>query len=101
MHTASEITKAIRRPFVVDERIREWGELATIGDKQYQKETTRDLVERLREFLMDHAGRKLVLVSHAAPIAVLSQLANGETPNTQGQFWIGVENCCLRRVICR
>jgi len=39
------------------------------------------------------------MVSHAAPIAVLTQLANGTTPNTQGQFWIDIENCCLRRVI--
>ncbi|HEX4793227.1 MAG TPA: histidine phosphatase family protein [Humisphaera sp.] len=101
VHTAAAITEATGRSFVVDERIREWGEFATIGGKQYPKETTRELVERLREFLLDHAGRKLVVVSHAAPIAVLTQLANGESPNTLGQFWIGVENCCSRRVICR
>ena len=101
MHTAAEITKATGHSFVVEERIREWGERATIGGKQYHKETTQELVARLSEFLLDHAGRKVVMVSHAAPIAVLTQLANGEMPNTLGQFWIDVENCCLRRVICR
>jgi broad specificity phosphatase PhoE len=101
VHTAAEIAKATGQSFVVEERVREWGDLATVGGRQYHKETTHELVGRLKEFLLDHAGRKLVVVSHAAPIAVLTQLAEGEMPNTQGQFWSDVGNCCLRRLTHR
>jgi broad specificity phosphatase PhoE len=85
----------------VEERVREWGDLAAIGGRQYPKETAQELVARLERFLLCHAGRMLVVVSHAAPIAVLTQLAAGESPNTQGEFWADVENCCLRRVTHR
>jgi broad specificity phosphatase PhoE len=95
-HTAQEIARATGITFAVEELIREWGDIATINNRQYPKETTDELEARLGEFLKLYAGRKLLIVSHAAPIAVLTQLAWGETPNTQGVFWAGVHNCCLR-----
>ncbi|MDB5291054.1 MAG: Phosphoglycerate mutase [Phycisphaerales bacterium] len=98
VHTAAEIAKATGKSFVVEERVREWGDFATVGGKQYPKETAQEVVARLEGFLLAHAGRNLVVVSHAAPIAVLTQLAAGETPNTQGDFWADVNNCCLRRL---
>jgi broad specificity phosphatase PhoE len=96
--TAAEISRATRLSFAVEELVREWGDVATIKDKQYHKETTAEVVTRLTEFLHIHKGKKLIVVSHAAPIAVLTQIAWGETPNTEGQFWTGVTNCCLRRL---
>lgn len=96
VRTAAEIAAATGRSFTTDERVREWGVLATIEGRAYPAETTGELVERLRGFLREREGQKLVVVSHAAPIAVLTQLAWGETPNTDGAFWYGVGNCCLR-----
>ena len=55
-----------------------------------------ETVRRLEAFLLARRGQKLLIVSHAAPIALLTQLAWGETPTTQGQFWLGVGNCCPR-----
>ncbi|HZK79686.1 MAG TPA: histidine phosphatase family protein [Humisphaera sp.] len=97
-HTAAEISQATGLSFAVEELVREWGDVATVKGTQYHKETAAELIGRLGEFLRVYAGRKLVIVSHAAPIAVLTQLAWGEAPNTEGQFWNGVNNCCLRRL---
>ena len=67
-----------------------------VNGRQYPAESGEQLIERLKGFLRRHDGRKLVVVSHAAPIAALTQVAWGETPNTKVQFWDGVDNCCLR-----
>jgi broad specificity phosphatase PhoE len=99
MHTAAEIAKETGLSFAVEERIREWGDVATVGGKQYHKESVHELIARLEDFLRHYDGRNLVVVSHAAPIAVLTQLAWGEPPNTEGPFWAGVGNCCLRRLM--
>ena len=96
VETASLIAAATGLSFAVEELAREWGDLATVSGRQYPKETPAELIARLRHFLANFAGRKIVVVSHAAPIAVLTQLAWGETPNTEGQFWTGVGNCCPR-----
>ncbi|MDP9174748.1 MAG: histidine phosphatase family protein [Planctomycetota bacterium] len=97
-HTAAEIASTTGLKFQPNELIREWGVIATINGREFPEETTEHLIARLTEFLQVYAGRKLVIVSHAAPIAVLTQLAWGEVPNVTGQFWHGVTNCCLRRV---
>ncbi|HWE01197.1 MAG TPA: histidine phosphatase family protein [Tepidisphaeraceae bacterium] len=97
-NTAAEVSQATGLPFAVEELVREWSDVAAIKGRQYHKETIAELITRLEEFLRIYAGRKLVVVSHAAPIALLTQLAWGETPNIQGQFWNGVNNCCLRRL---
>jgi broad specificity phosphatase PhoE len=98
MHTAAEIAAATGLSIEVEERVREWGEVATIRKRQFHKETPGELIARLKEFLALYRGRRLAVVSHAAPIAVLTQLAWGETPNVEGPFWNGVDNCCLRWV---
>ena len=94
--TAEEIANLTGLSFTVDENIREWAGAATVNGKHYPAESGEELTERLRAFLRQHEHRKLVVVSHAAPIAVLMQLAWGETPNTEGEFWAGVPNGCLR-----
>lgn len=96
VHTAAQIALATGLSFDIDERIREWGGTATVRGRLYPQETPDQVVVRLEAFLREHRGRKLLIVSHAAPIALLTQLAWGETPTTQGPFWAGVSNCCFR-----
>jgi broad specificity phosphatase PhoE len=95
-HTAAEIANATGHSFKVEELIREWGDIATIDGNEYPKETPTHLIARLKKFLHQYGGQKLIIVSHAAPIAILTQLAWGESPITEGQFWIGVDNCAPR-----
>ena len=80
----------------MDADLREWGPAATVGGQAYPQEPVLDTVRRLKAFLRRRAGRKLFIVSHAAPIALLTQIAWGETPVTDGPFWAGVGNCCPR-----
>jgi len=96
IQTAEEIALATGLPFVVEDAIREWGEACTINEKLYEKESIDQLILRLSKFLHHVHGQKLVIVSHASPIAVLSQLAWGEPPNTEGEFWSGIAHCCPR-----
>ena len=83
-------------PSHIEERIREWGDAATIDGREYPRETPAHLIARLKDFLQIYAGKKVLAVSHASPIALLTQLAWGEVPRPQGAFWSGVDNCCLR-----
>jgi broad specificity phosphatase PhoE len=96
--TAAAIAGETGLKFQMNELVREWGAIATINGATYHPESTQQLVERLSDFLHEHADRHLLIVSHAAPISVLTQLAWGESPNTAGEFWAGVSNCCLRWV---
>ena len=98
LRTAEHIAAVTGLNFEQHDLVREWGLSATVGGKHFQEEQKEELVLRLREFLQLHPDRNLLLVSHAAPIAVLTQLACGENPNTEGAFWTGVGNCCLLRV---
>lgn len=94
--TADVIAAAMGLRFEVEPMVREWGPAATVGGEQFPAESPDELVVRLIEFLRRRQGQRLLIVSHAAPIAVLTQLAWGEPVNTQGQFWLGVGNCCPR-----
>ena len=96
--TAGEITAATGIEFAEDEGVREWGPAAVVGGRAFDAEPVEQAVARLEEFLRRRRGQKLLVVSHAAPIALLTQLAWGEPPNTEGQFWLGVGNCCPRWV---
>jgi broad specificity phosphatase PhoE len=98
VQTAEEVALATGLSFAVDEALREWGPTATVGGRTYPQEPVADTVHRLERFLRERAGQRLVIVSHGAPIALLTQLAWGETPTTAGQFWTGVSNCCSRWV---
>lgn len=95
-HTARLIAEITGLQFTTDDGIREWGKVATVNGQQYHEESEEELVERLSGFLSRRKGQKLLIVSHAAPIAVLTQLAWGEKPNIVGEFWAGVDNCCFR-----
>ena len=64
-----------------------------------EQELAPEVVERLRLFMERRSGQRLVVVSHATPIAILTQLGRGEEPVTVGEFWAGVENGCVRRII--
>ena len=96
VQTAREITAATGLRFAEDESVREWGATARVGERTFENEPIDDVVRRLEAFLRDRRGQRLVIVSHAAPIALLTQLAWGEKPTTEGQFWLGVGNCCPR-----
>ena len=94
--TAAEIAGIIGLTFAIDDGVREWGADATIDGQHYAQEPQEQLIERLSDFLRHRESQSLIVVSHAAPIAALTQLAWGEKPNTQGAFWEGIDNCCLR-----
>ena len=96
--TAEQIAKVTGMAFAVDEGVREWAGPATVDGKHYPAESGGQLVERLADFLRRHDGRKVLVVSHAAPIAGLIRLAEGRTPDTSVPFWDGIDNCCLIRV---
>jgi broad specificity phosphatase PhoE len=96
--TAEAISTICGLHFGIDERVREWGERATVEGKEYAHEPIEDVVLRLQTFLAEPPGRKLVIVSHATPIALLAQLARGEPPTTTGAFWEGVRNGSVLRV---
>jgi broad specificity phosphatase PhoE len=96
VQTAHEISTATGIHFSEDDAVREWGATARVGYKTFDQEPVEDTVHRLETFLRERRGQRLLIVSHAAPIALLTQLAWGEPPNTQGQFWLGVGNCCPR-----
>jgi broad specificity phosphatase PhoE len=91
---AIALTTGLR--FEVDPDIREWGPAARVAGRPYAQEPVLDTVQRLRTFLRRRRGQRLLIVSHAAPIALLTQLAWGEPPVTDGAFWAGVGNCCPR-----
>src|SRR5688500_2419802 len=93
--TADAIARTTGLAFVDEPAVREWGASATVGGQSYPNEPIAEVVRRLEEFLRRYAGRKLLVVSHAAPIALLTQLAWGEEPTTAGEFWSGVSNCCF------
>jgi len=94
--TAAQITLSAGLRFDPEPAVREWGESTTIDGIHYPAESGDELIERGRQFLADFPGRKVIAVSHAAPIAVLTQLAWGETPIVEGNFWASVPNCCIR-----
>ena len=96
VQTAEAIALATGVRFEVEVDLREWGPAATVAGKAYAQEPVFDTVRRLKSFLRRRAGQKLLIVSHAAPIALLTQLAWGEPPITDGAFWAGVGNCCPR-----
>lgn len=98
VQTAEAIALATGLQFQVDPDIREWGPAATVAGRPYAQEPVVETVQRLRAFLRRRRGQRLLIVSHAAPIALLTQLAWGEPPVTDGAFWSGVGNCCPRWV---
>lgn len=102
VQTAGAIAEATGLTFADEPAVREWGRTAVVNGRAYSEEPIGDVVRRLHAFLQTCHGRRLVIVSHAAPIALLTQLAWGEPPDTKGAFWSGVGNCCLRwlRVTC-
>jgi broad specificity phosphatase PhoE len=96
VQTADVIARETRIRFDIEPELREWGPATTVSGATYAQEPVLDTVNRLRAFLRRQQGRRLLIVSHAAPIALLTQLAWGEPPITDGAFWAGVGNCCPR-----
>ena len=96
LQTAEAIARGTGIAFTVDEAVREWGEPVTVGEREYPREQLAEVTDRLNGFLRRHQGRKVLVVSHAAPIAVLTHLAWGERPSIEGNFWAAVGNCCPR-----
>jgi broad specificity phosphatase PhoE len=98
VQTAEALSAAIGLRFEIDTDLREWGATAVVGGETYPQEPVEYTVARLERFLRRRAGERMVVVAHAAPIALLTQLAWGEPPVTEGKFWLGVGNCCPRWV---
>jgi broad specificity phosphatase PhoE len=98
VQTAEVLAAATGLRVEVDPDVREWGATAVVGRQTYPQEPIAETVKRLERFLLRRQGQRLLVVAHAAPIALLTQLAWGEKPVTEGQFWIGVGNCCPRWV---
>ena len=98
VQTAEVLASAIGVRFEIDTDLREWGAMATVGGRTYEQEPVTETVARLERFLHRRAGQRMLVVAHAAPIALLTHLAWGETPVTEGRFWLGVGNCCPRWV---
>lgn len=98
VQTAQVLAAATGLTPEVDADLREWGATALVAGQTYPQEAVAETVKRLEEFLRRRAGQKVLVVSHAAPIALLTQLAWGEPPTTEGKFWLGVGNCCPRWV---
>lgn len=96
--TAADLEVATGVRFEIDPDLREWGATAVVDGQNYPSEPIEKTVKRLRTFLRRWEGRRLLVVAHAAPIALLTQLAWGEIPTTEGKFWLGVGNCCPRWV---
>lgn len=96
VQTAEVLAAATGLTVEVDPDIREWGATAVVAGQTYAQEPVADTVRRLEQFLRRRQGQRLLLIAHAAPIALLTQLAWGEKPITEGQFWLGVGNCCPR-----
>jgi probable phosphoglycerate mutase len=98
LQTADALAAATGLRFEVDPDVREWGATAVVGGQTYPQEPIAETVQRLERFLRRRQGQRLLVVAHAAPIALLTQLAWGEKPVIEGQFWVGVGNCCPRWV---
>lgn len=96
--TAGLIAGTTGLRFAIDPAVREWGPTATVDRQHYPPEPIAAVIERLSGFLDRCRGRRVVVVSHAAPIALLTELAWGEPPTTEGRFWVGVGNCRPRWV---
>jgi broad specificity phosphatase PhoE len=96
VQTAEVLAAATGLRVEVDPDVREWGATAVVGGQTYPQEPIAETVQRLERFLRRRQGQRLLVVAHAAPIALLTQLAWGEKPTTEGQFWVGVGNCCPR-----
>jgi broad specificity phosphatase PhoE len=96
--TAEIIAAKTGLVFSADQGIREWGVTAEVDGKVYRSEPLNDVVIRLTQFLANRRGERLLIVSHATPIALLAELAMGRPPTLVGDFWDGVENGCLREI---
>jgi broad specificity phosphatase PhoE len=97
--TAELIAQTIGRAFEVHPQVREWGPPCTIDGMHFAEETRQQLIERMRAVHQQLAGGRHIIVSHAAPIAMLARVVEGsEARIGDSCFWEGVENCCLLRI---
>jgi broad specificity phosphatase PhoE len=94
--TAEAISEKTGMVFEIEPLVREWqwSGPAKVEGVDYPMEAVENLVDRLTMFLRKYEGRKVLVVSHAGPISVITQLAWGETPNPHVQ----VENARPRWV---
>ena len=97
--TADVIAQNFGRTFQVHPLTREWGPECAIDGAVYEQETREQLIERMRNVHQQLAGGRHIIVSHAAPIAMLLHVAEGrESQIGDSCFWEGIENCCIIRM---
>jgi broad specificity phosphatase PhoE len=98
IQTARYFTKATGLAFSPDSRLREYGKAATIAGHHFPAETPEELVARITDFVNWAQGKKLAIISHGSPIALLMQFATQGICSTEGNFWECVPNCSLWHV---
>ena len=97
--TARLVAEQAGVEFQIEPAIREWGKPCTIDDVHYPAESRQELAARIAAFIERMRGRKIVLVSHAVPIAEMVRIAEGRDLNLEIEcFWEGIDNCCLYKL---
>lgn len=93
--TAERIAAMTGLSFVVVPDLRDWQETVNVAGVVYQHEEADAVVRRIGRLWDRIRGGRHVIVSHAAPIALMLQLENGSPPNING--YSGVENAKVYR----
>jgi broad specificity phosphatase PhoE len=102
--TAGYVSEGTGLTFAIHEGCREWGKDCSPAGDLYPEETLEGAIGRVAEFVasLDRSGR-YVIVSHAAPVFMMAQLASGadvvETlRRCEGPFWDRIGNCAVTQV---
>ena len=93
VETANEVAKLNGSRPTISDGVREWGPTTEIEGRFFAAEDRQELVQRLSDWWTVHHDRDLIIVSHGSPVAIMKQLAFGESPNVEGNFWRDVRNC--------
>ena len=96
VETSRIIANVLAVPFEVHSGLREFGPTVVIRGQVMESEDRGELVSRVSSWWRFYENRNVITVSHASPVAVLTQLAFHETPVVDGEFWRGVGNCVPR-----
>jgi hypothetical protein len=94
------ISNEVGIKFTEIDGLREWGPTATVNGQVFHNETKEDFLQRIITWWKWNDCFDMVVVSHASPIAIITQLAFGEPICANGNFWGGVGNC-RPRIITR
>lgn len=104
LRTAGYVGQGTGLAFSIHTGCREWGRDCSPAGDLFPEETLEGAIHRVAGFVasLDRGGR-YVIVSHAAPVFMMAQLASGadvaETlRRCDGPFWERVGNCAVTHV---